>query len=201
MKNRIVLFDIMKALCVMEIVAFWHMFDYTPIEADDVPFGGSLTSTVLAAFTFSSGFFLGKKKVSVGEFYMSRCQRFMLPLLASLLIMYAFGVIDSFRTVVFSVIGLSCFIPPMAPTLWYFSMIILCYLVTPVLLWRVEKMDNVGRVVNIFVRGLLVFALMNCIGIQPKVQSYFLFYIFGMVTDMNCIRVLTGSHILSKLGG
>lgn len=201
MKNRIILFDIMKALCVIEIVAFWHMFDYTPIEADEVLFGGSLTSTVLAAFTFASGFFLGKKKVSVGKFYTSRLQRFMLPLLASLLILYMFGVIDSFRTVIFSAIGLSCFIPPMAPTLWYFSMIILCYLLTPIILLEVDKMSNVERIVNIMVRGLLVFALMMSIGIQPKVQTYFLFYIFGMVIDMNCIKALVNTHTVCKMGG
>lgn len=199
--NRIVLFDIMKALCVIEIVAFWHMFDYTPIEADDVLFGGSLTSTVLAAFTFASGFFLGKKKVSVGKFYISRLQRFMLPLLVSLLILYMFGVIDTFRTVVFSAIGLSCFIPPMAPTLWYFSMIILCYLFTPLILWGVGKMNNLERVVNIMIRGLLLFAFMMCIGIQPKVQAYFLFYIFGMVIDLNCIRSVVNTNIIYKMGG
>lgn len=201
MKSRIVLFDIMKALCVIEIVAFWHMFDYTPIEADDVLFGGSFTSTVLAAFTFASGFFLGKKKVSVGKFYISRLQRFMLPLLASLLILYMFEVIDSFRTVVFSAIGLSCFIPPMAPTLWYFSMIILCYLFTPLILWGVDKMSDVERIMNILVRGLLIFALMMCIGIQPKVQAYFMFYILGMVVDMNCIKILVRTNALCKMGG
>lgn len=65
----------MKALCVIWIVAVWHMFDYTSINADDVLFGGCLTSTVLAAFTFASGFFLEKKKASVGKFYSSRLQR------------------------------------------------------------------------------------------------------------------------------
>ena len=201
MKNRIVLFDIMKALCVIEIVAFWHMFDYTPIEADDVMFGGSLTSTVLAAFTFASGFFLGKKKVSVGKFYASRLQRFMLPLLASLLVMYMFGAIESFRTVIFSAVGLSCFIPPMAPTLWYFSMIIICYLFTPLILWGVDNMGEVERVVNIVVRGVLLFAFMMCIGIQPKVQMYFLFYILGMVVDMSCIKALVGVNVIYKVGG
>lgn len=201
MKNRIILFDIMKALCVIEIVAFWHMFDYTSIEADDVMFGGSLTSTVLAAFTFASGFFLGKKKVSVGIFYSARIQRFMLPLLVSLLIMYAFGVIDSFQTVVFSAIGLSCFIPPMAPTLWYFSMIILCYIITPLILWGIDRMNGMERVVNIVVRGLLVFALITCIGIQPKVQQYFLFYIFGMVVNMDCIKALLSTNTVCKCGG
>ena len=201
MKNRIVLFDIMKALCVIDIVAFWHMFDYTPIEADDVMFAGRLTSTVLAAFTFASGFFLGKKTVTAGKFYMSRLQRFMLPLLVSLIIMYKFGAIDSFRTVVFSALGISCFIPPMAPTLWYFSMIILCYLFTPLILWGVGKMNNLERVVNIMIRGLLLFAFMMCIGIQPKVQAYFLFYIFGMVIDLNCIRSVVNTNIIYKMGG
>lgn len=191
----------MKALCVIEIVAFWHMFDYTSINADNVMFGNTLTSTVLATFTFASGFFLGKKNVTIGRFYLSRIQRFMLPLFVSLMVMYVFGSIDSFRTVIFSAIGLSCFIPPMAPTLWYFSMIILCYLFTPLILLGVDKMDKVERIINISIRGLLIFALMLCIGIPNKVQDYFLFYIIGMVVDMECIKKIVRIDVVYKIIG
>lgn len=115
--------------------------------------------------------------------------------------MYAFGVIDSFRTVVFSAIGLSCFIPPMAPTLWYFSMIILCYILTPLILWGIDKMDETERVVNIVARGILIFAMMLCIGIQPKVQAFFMFYILGMVVNMDCIKAITSTSVVCKCGG
>lgn len=62
-------------------------------------------------------------------------------------------------------------------------------------------MGEVERVVNIVVRGVLLFAFMMCIGIQPKVQMYFLFYILGMVVDMSCIKALVGVNVIYKVGG
>ena len=61
MQHRILLFDIVKAICVIEIVAFWHMLDYTPINPHSLFMGDIITSSVLAAFTFASGFFLVKR--------------------------------------------------------------------------------------------------------------------------------------------
>lgn len=200
MKNRILLFDIMKALCVIEIVAFWHMFDYTSINADDVMFGGDLTSAVLAAFTFSSGFFLGKKQVDVGTFYKTRLKRFMLPLLVSLLAFYLFGTI-SFKTMLFSTIGLSCFIPPMAPTLWFFSMIILYYLFTPLFLYGIGQMNKTERVVNILTRSFLIYTIFVLLGVDERIQHYFLFYILGMITNNECVKSISNVNGCYKMGG
>lgn len=196
--SRVVLFDIMKTLCVIEIVAFWHMFDYTSIDANHVLLGGRLTSTVLATFTFASGFFLGKKQISSWTFYKSRLKRFMIPLLVSLLIMYLFGVIHSLRVVCFSAIGLSCFVPPMAPTLWFFSMIILCYIVTPFILYGVWTMSQTERLVNILLRGLLVYAVILLLGASPKVQMYFFFYIIGIIANMDIIQSILKVNIAYK---
>lgn len=203
MKNRILLFDIMKALCVIEIVAFWHMFDYTSISPYEVPLGGCLTSAVLAAFAFASGFFLGKKEVDVKTFYVSRLKRFMLPLLTSLLMLYAFGFgnIDSLKMVVYSVTGLSCFIPPMATTLWFFSMMILCYLVTPFLLCGIKHLSRSKRMLSILLRGLLVYALIIVLGGNPRVEHYFLFYVFGMIADMDSIKRMANVNVMLKSGG
>lgn len=200
MKNRILLFDIMKALCVIEIVAFWHMFDYTSINADDVMFGGDLTSAVLAAFTFSSGFFLGKKQVDIGTFYKTRLKRFMLPLLVSLLVFCLFGTI-SLKTMLLSTIGLSCFIPPMAPTLWFFSMIILYYLFTPFFLYGIGSMNKTERVMHILIRSFLVYALFILLGVDERIQHYFLFYTLGMIADIECIRSILNVNVCYKMGG
>mgnify|MGYP000787318984 CR=1 FL=1 len=203
MQHRILLFDIVKAICVIEIVAFWHMLDYTPINPHSLFMGDIITSSVLAAFTFASGFFLGKKKLSIVKFYLFRIKRFLPPLFVSLLIMYIFGAIESFQTVIYSIIGLSCFIPPMPMTLWYFSMLILFYLVTPFLLLGVDKMSDSERVVNILVRGICFYCIIICLDVNYKVQNYFLFYLLGMITDMTCIKSLINMNLLSKgiIGG
>ena len=198
--KRILIFDIMKAICVIEIVAFWHMFDYTSINADNVMFGNDLTSAVLAAFTFSSGFFLGKKQVDVRTFYKTRLKRFMLPLLASLLVFWLFGNI-SLKTMLLSTTGLSCFIPPMAPTLWFFSMIILYYLFTPFFLYGIGQMNKTDRIIHILISSFLVYAVFLLLGVDERIQHYFLFYTLGMLADMECVRSISSVNICYKIGG
>lgn len=200
MKERVLLFDIMKAFCVVEIVAFWHMLDYTPYAFTKGTLGEELTGVVLAAFTFSSGFFLGKKQLNALAFYNSRLKRFMLPLLASLLTFYVFGQI-SLRTVCFTAIGLSCFIPPMPNTLWFFSMIIFFYWITPVLLCGLYNMTPLTRIMNIVIRSTMLFMVIVLLGVDERIREYYPFYILGIVMDMSIIKTIIEMKPTYKIGG
>ncbi|MDN0066640.1 acyltransferase family protein [Bacteroides gallinaceum] len=200
MKERVLLFDIMKALCVIEIVAFWHMLDYTPLIYTKVPWGEQLTFTGLSAFTFASGFFLGKKQISAIPFYKSRLKRFMIPLLGSLLIFY-FLHLTSLKAVCLAPIGLSCFIGPMPLTLWYFSMIILFYWVTPLLLWRVWSMSPLERTMNVVVRSIMIYLIMVLANVEERVQMYFFFYILGIIVNLNVIKIVVNIKPIYQMGG
>lgn len=183
------LFDIMRALCVIEIIAFWHILDYTPLVYTKVPWGEQLTCTALSAFTFASGFFLGKKQISALSFYESRLKRFMIPLLGSLLIFY-FLHLTSLKAACFAPIGLSCFIGPMPLTLWYFSMIILFYWITPLLLWRVWSMSPLERIMNVVVRSIMIYLIMVLANVEERVQMYYFFYILGIIVNLNVIKLV-----------
>lgn len=56
MNNRVQLFDIARAICVLEIVGLWHMFDYIPKVSWSSNFVG-LTLVVLATLHFLAAYF------------------------------------------------------------------------------------------------------------------------------------------------
>lgn len=98
MRNRLVLFDITRGLCVIWIVGIWHMNAYLNVECKFFQDGSftkemysMLTNGVLATFTFISGFFMSKNLISelndVLRFYKKRIIRFMIPLLLSSIIL------------------------------------------------------------------------------------------------------------------
>ena len=75
MTKHIVIIDIVRTMCVIWIVGVWHMVDYFP--GHDLLNYNYVTIGVLGIFTFLSGLFLGKKKMSPIEFYKSRLFRFL----------------------------------------------------------------------------------------------------------------------------
>lgn len=153
MKNRFVLFDITRALCVIWIVGIWHMNEYMNVECKFFQDDSSikevfsiLTNGVLAAFTFISGYFMSKKLISgwndVLKFYKKRIIRFMIPLLSSSIILSIGGMILPIHTLTICT-GVSQFLsPPWPMTLWYFSMMIFFYVITPVLIW-LKSLKNI----------------------------------------------------------
>lgn len=194
MKGRILFFDIARALCVLWIVGVWHIPQYLHSEEinENIDKFGLVTYSVLACFTFISGFFLGKKKLSPIQFYKNRLKRLFVPLLLSSVILLSFfGWYDSFTNFIFSVTGLACFIGPMPRTLWYFSMLIIFYILTPMLLYKAE-----GKPVAIIARALVVYmiyCILYKIGFCDKrILLYFPFYVAGMCLTMsNVISLVT----------
>ena len=74
-KQRNVTFDIIRAVSILWIIGVWHMQEYfLPIPS--LKSSGWITYSALGAFTFMSGFFLGKKECSPFDFYISRFKRF-----------------------------------------------------------------------------------------------------------------------------
>ena len=187
MKERILLPDIARSICVLEIVAFWHIFDYcVPIDWKyDCEF---LTKGALACFTFLSGLFCGKKEMNFKTFYLSRMKRF-LPLLAIALVSFRLLHMTSLKSAALAIVGLSCFTPWQPLTLWYFAMIILFYWLTPVLLYA--KSGKCQRSVFLY-RALLCFLLFIILDILLPMDSriivYFPYYIGGVLVPIEMLK-------------
>lgn len=138
--KRIASYDCTRALCMLWIVSLWHMQYYLDISikcyiTDDICLG------VLASFTFISGLFLGGKPVkdlydAIG-FYKNRLLRIYPLFLFSCIMFYLLlkhykaDFINGKQQLILTAAGLSSLFPPEQKTIWYISMIIMFYVLTP----------------------------------------------------------------------
>lgn len=154
-------FDIVRAICVIEIVAYWHIVDYIDYARAGLEqkWGNSVTVGCLACFTFMSAHFLKKYKIGsltdIKNFYLKRLIRFYPLLFVSATLLFGAGLVVgehffSIRQYFATLSGLGVFVFPYPPTLWYFSMIVLFYLLTPFVLYPSKT------IVRIFIAFLFV---------------------------------------------
>ena len=189
------LFDIARALCVLEIVGFWHMIDYINCYDPTIRLvGWGLTGAVLSCFTFISGFFLGKKQViDVKSFYVLRLKRFFVPLFITTLFFVAMGQIMSVKQFIFTLTGLTCFFPNLQPmTIWYFSMIIVLYLITPFLLGE-SKNKFLLKSFSIFLFFLLLYHVQH---LDHRILLYYPFYVVGILSSQESVVKVVQNNVI-----
>lgn len=151
--------DYLRAFSMLYIVGFWHLFDYSTVSfGHHQPYTKIMTLIVLALFVFISGYMMGGKKnqqMSARQFYQRRLLR-VYPLYAlALAIFYFSGINDGWRTVK-GLMGISMYWEPAPLTLWFVSMLVLFYLMTPLLLALVTRAAVFGGVIiAIFIVTLL----------------------------------------------
>ena len=142
--NRNYAFDIARSLCALEIIGFWHVLAYINAEKGNVMvWGGHLTVFCLSVFTFISGYFMSRYKFEIVSdvklFFKKRLVRFFPLFFLSASSLYVGGLIMNhswfvdIKQFILTVTGFSCFAPPMVGTLWYISMLMFFYMITPVL--------------------------------------------------------------------
>lgn len=194
MSSRIYSLDIARSFCVLWIIGVWHMMDYVGHDpAIDIG-GAIITRGVLSCFTFLSGFFLGKKQICVESFYKSRLLRFWPLLFLSATSMYIMGLIDNTYAYIGTITGLSCFVMPWAFTLWYFSMLIFFYAITPLLLYKDHLPFKTHRVTNIILRGIVILLLITLYSLfnteTERLIPYYVFYVLGIITPYSMMDYL-----------
>ena len=137
-------FDCIRALCMVWIVAVWHMAYYVPQISfvENSMMARKITNGVLATFMFCSGMFCGREGINnlqeVKNFYIKRFIR-IYPLFfvscVSMLILGSF----SRRTFIFTVSGLAYITGERPLTIWFLSMLIFFYVLTPVIIYKKNK--------------------------------------------------------------
>ena len=186
-------FDLARGICVLWIVGFWHMQYYLSpaykLGEVVLPICRNITTGVLACFTFLSGYFL-KKYVfqswsDVGIFYKKRFFRFY-----PLFVVGAFSMIvcgSTIKQVLLAIAGLSMFSTSPIQTLWFFSMLILFYMMTPWLKYQKGELRT-----NItFIIMVLVVLIGGYFFADERLELYFPFYVLGLNMSNNTVdRVL-----------
>ena len=188
-------FDVARALCVLYIVAFWHLLSYFPsikLNGMSLQVCSSITIVVLGTFTFMSGFFLKKYVIEtlddVKLFYWKRFKRFYIPYLVCLTVLFLGGWFESGKQFVLSLIGLSTYIGSSPNTVWYFSMLMSFYALTPILLYLKKR--------NHFYFYALTFGLICLYVLFSRINGmYFPFYLLGILITDKRLKVLTSKWI------
>lgn len=175
-------FDLTRSICVIWIVGFWHMLQYLPEELQlsdaTLPIFKSVTMGVLSCFTFLSGYFLKKYDFQDIQdalvFYKKRFLRFY-----PLFVIATFSLLicgSTIRQIVFATVGLSLLCPLPIQTLWYFSMLLLFYLMTPLL--KIRRDDLRKNVISIGV--VLIVLVLSYLFFDKRLVIYFPFYVLGL---------------------
>lgn len=181
--NRLYQFDLCRVICVIWIVGFWHLQYYLSesyrLQGVVYEYCKIITNCILACFTFLSGFFLSKytfsSKSDISMFYKKRLFRFFPLLLASVLSLVCIGG-GHVSQIIPTMFGYSLFMSRPIQTLWYFSMLILFYFLTPILKFTTTNQTKItwrGIFIILFVAISLKYA-------DIRLLMYFPFYVIGL---------------------
>lgn len=195
--------DIVRALCAVEIVAFWHLGNYLPDEIGYssvvLHWGKHLTYGCLATFAYLSGFFLKKytfkERGDVWKFYKKRINRFYYLYFIAVWTLYVGGLIVhesffvDFFQVVMALLGLGEFFFPYPPTIWFFCMIIFFYLITPVVGKQKTKTNKMLMSLIIYL-FLLLLEVLSIVSIDERLLIYYPFYFVALILPRSVIDYL-----------
>ncbi len=181
--------DLLRTFALLYIVGFWHLFEYAPaLSFHKVPVTGLITKLCLGLFIFISGYLLAKRyrfsdrpSLLLPEslsFYRKRLLRIYPLYFVALSLFWASQLIDAptyGRALLFSTLL------PYQPltTLWFISVIMVCYGLTPLYLHRYSWAKTVG-LTCIIVAGLwtIIFATD---GVDLRLPLYLPAFAYGVI--------------------
>lgn len=202
--KRDIALDIVRDICSFWIVCVWHLSNYSDSwELSHNVFCLDITYASLFCFMFLSGYFIKKYKFAnpqdIGKFYRKRFIRFYpLFFISSLSLLLVSSIIgkpwfcSNFQFLL-CVSGLASFHMPQPPTLWFMSMLMFFYIITPFF-----DVNNKNWHIRIFVFYIIILLLyfirQNQINID--IFMYVFAYILGLILPNNFISRLKSSPIL-----
>ena len=134
--------DLLRSLSILYIVGFWHLLDYTKaIPHYENIISYRITWIVLGTFVLISGYFLGGKNFSrnaLFAFYKKRLIKIYPPYFVAVLFFSIFGLSDTITSLK-AIFGVSMFVRPAPPTLWFITMLLFFYLITPIIVFLADQ--------------------------------------------------------------
>jgi len=202
MNKRLISVEYLKAFSMIYIVAFWHLLDYTSFfNPTRYIVLTNITTIVLGIFVLISGFLLGnsnKSKMKYSSFLRKRFIRIYPLYVIAVIIFYIFNVNNYFVTIK-SLFLISMFIGPAPFTLWFITMIMVFYLVTPLLLSIVgNKLKFWLFIFFILIFEVILFILFR--EIDLRVVFYFPFYCLGLYCSKYEVKTKIINFYLGVVG-
>ncbi|WP_155314002.1 acyltransferase family protein [Desulfosarcina ovata] len=164
-KNRNIGIDLLRGLSILYIVGFWHMFNYTKAFPEYYnPFTRRLTLIILGTFVFISGYFIGGEDLIINKhniiaFYKKRLLR-IYPLYIIAIYLFTLFNLSNVITSVKAGVMISMLLKPAPVTLWFITMLILFYVISPFLI-HCSKSIKANRLIFyylIFITLLMIYS-------------------------------------------
>jgi len=202
--ERIVSFDIARAISMIWIVCFWHASDYLD-SVDFNPWGNYLTIASLSVFFYLSGYLLSIRYYirsidDVCRFIKKRFIR-LYPLYFLALCGFLLLHMVSKRSFLLALLGLTTFIRPQIQTLWFIEMLLLFYLLF-IIVSRMKPWLIVVFSLFLWVAIASIISLFRCI--DTRVLVYLPVFMFGVwearcnvVGKCGCVSCLVVFIVLS----
>lgn len=191
--GRNVTFDIARSLSMIFIIAIHHLSGYTGQSIASISPFASAVLTALGVFSFLSGYLLGGKYVfdklnDVLFFYKKRLLR-IFPMFVLASVSLVFIGMNGWAETIKGLLGISMLWKPAPATLWFVSMLLLFYLLTPLLVNR-KWWKQV-------IYGLLIFLTIFCIdytcySVDKRLYFYFLIYWMGIFFVIQVSQIQLG---------
>jgi hypothetical protein len=193
------------------IVGYWHSMGYWNSPYDSIEgsnFEQVLTWGMLSGFTFFSGYFLRKKSVnSYTEFfifYKARFWKFYILFALSCISLLIAGLVltkidkgqvwfNSTADFMFSIIGLGTYFGTAPATLWFMTMLMSFYFITPFLLYQ----KGINRYLLIITLNIIIIVCTLQGKIDSRNMMYFPFYCLGILTGS--IETFIENNSLKKM--
>ena len=190
--GRIIYFDLMRSFCAIWIVGLWHMPNYMAPELSakfTTGIGWQTTYCVLAAFAFISGFFGANNQMNTWKdvllYYKKRMLRIypLYAIAAVALILCQYG---SWTSLPGYLLGVGCFIEPYPTTIWFVSMLLIFYFITPLLL----KCSTKIKIVIFALLEMAFLILAYRMGSDIRLAYYWPFYVMGLICRRKNLHLL-----------
>lgn len=186
-------FDCTRAICMLVIVGFYHMLGYLDLQLGSQAriLAEIATAAALGAFTFLSAFFLSRKEiVNAGDicaFYKRRFLRIYPLFLLSSLSLYLVSVIwggyfESLAQLLLTLTGLVCLFSPTPLTVWYVSMLLFFYLLTPIVLLLKNRKSQKWMGAVLVSAVLIVILILDAVGVLRVDNRFLALYLIYFCT-------------------
>ena len=189
--------DLLRALLIVYVIAYLHLGGYIADGRQHVHWATvAITNVVLGTFTFLSGYVLGIWKgpasgAALAHFYGRRLLR-IYPLYLLALTGFVLLWLCDLQTAVKAVFSLSMFWPEPPMTLWFVTMIIVCYALAPALLIPSPRRSL------LMAAGLWLAMLAFNFGVHemdPRMLTQFAAFVAGISCRRFELRRVAGDHL------
>lgn len=219
MNKRIVEFDCARALAMMYIIGFWHLRHYTHIRLTSFPYAEKIASYItigaLCTFTCISAFFLSNNIFSkINDlafffkrrflrlyplFFVSCCSLYYISIKYCNILKREEGYFNSLKQLVITLLGLGSFVKTAPATIWYASMIIFFYYITPFVLYKIERKFaiSIGILVGFYFLAYINFLKWKYITIDSRFFEHYFTY-FSILLISYYFREKLSAIILSN---